>query len=236
MLPFYSGKLSFEEFLRVKEEMQELSVQFQDYASLTYSALHKAKQQHILATRELALQRKKLKDEEALIKSQNEQNKATREANLNSLHVKQEKVAALATQLQNLKNTKKALENEIDEAKFDTTRLERSFSEVQQNMIVQNRKDNEELAKYEAYMGLQVEAVANDHLKFKFLNAGGSSTDEEIFFHLYVGGEDYKIGESSPALSAEQTSILEADLNSHGEIMLFLKKIRSVLKTNLRKS
>lgn len=235
MLPFYTGKLAFEDFMHLKEEMQEFSVLFQDYASEATSSLHKSKQQHYTIIRELSQQRKRLEEEKISILSKIRQNTDLRNANLNNIKIKQDKVHALAEQLQDLRKAKASLQNDINEAKFDMERLERSYSEVQKTMSIQNKKDLEDLAKYETYTGLQVEAVANDHLKIKFTNINVNNGDDEVYCHLYVGGEDYKIGKSFPALSAEQTKLIEEDLNRHGEIMLFLKQVRNKLRSLQRK-
>lgn len=233
MLPYNAG-LPIDDIATLQAEMKQFSAEFQSYASLTTASLHKSKQEHNIIIRELNHQKKKLQDEKLALIETTRENEETRNSSLQSLTAKQEKVHALADHLQSLQETKLELQREIDEARFDVERLERSYSEVKKNMSVQNRKDFEELTKYEAYMGLQVEAVANDHLKFRFSNINANSVDEEVYCHLYVGGEDYKVGESSPVLSAEQTRSIEADLNQHGEIILFLKQVRNILKAASR--
>lgn len=234
MLPFYSGRRNFDEFSKIKDDMQKVSVQFEDFLSSKSMALHKAKQQHNALIRELAQQKKKLQDEKNSIKAANEQNENTKAGNLQALKHKQQKVDELLEELLDLRESKMDIQTEIDEVKFDIERLERSFNEVQENMSIQNKNDLEELSRYEAYTGLKVEAVANDHLRFRFSNINPNDANEEVYCHLYVGGEDYKVGESHPPLSAEQTLQIEADLNRHGEIMLFLKQIRNILRSSLR--
>lgn len=230
----YNATLPIDDIANLQAEMKQFSAQFQNYASQTSSSLHKTKQDHNITIRELTHQKKKLQDEKLALIKKTRQNKEARDLTLISLTGKQDKVDALAEHLQILQKTKSELLREIDEARFDVERLERTYSEVKKIMSVHNRKDYEELTKYEAYMGLKVEAVANDHLKFRFSNINANSVDEEVYCQLYVGGIDYKVGESSPALSAEQTRSIEADLNQHGEIILFLKQIRSLLKAASR--
>lgn len=214
--------------------MQKISVQFEDFLSSKSMALHEEKQQHNSVLRELVQQKKKLEERKKLIKVTSEKIEDTKMANLLALNYKQLKVEELLEELLDIKETKAELQSEIDEMKFDIERLERSFNEKQESMSIQNKNDFEELSRYEAYTGLKVEAVANDHLRFRFFNINPNNAIDEVYCHLYVGGEDYKVGESHPPLSAEQTLQIEADLNRHGEIMLFLKQIRHILRSTLK--
>lgn len=229
MLPYNAGP-SLDDIATLQAEMKQFSTEFQNYTSVTTFNLHKLKQEHNLIIRELNNQKKKLLDENKSLIGKITEINETRDSTLQSLSSKQEKVHALAEQSQALQEMKKDLQKEIEEARIDLERLERSYSEVRKNMSFQSRKDFEELTKYEAYMGLKVEAVANDHLMFKFSNINSNSVDEEVYCHLHVGGEEYKVGELFPALSAEQTRSIEADLNEHGEIILFLKQVRNALR------
>lgn len=234
MIPFYSGRLSFEDFVLLKEQMQELSTDFQKWASKTSSLVHHAKQEHNPRMRELTQKKNKLAIERAALLLKLRQHEETEETSKKSLKDKREMIVSLTDQLHKAENTKKELQIQIKEAREETEALEKSYEEIKKNIAMRNEDGLDVLSRYETYLGFRVEAVAEDHLMFRFFNIDVNDLDREVSCNLFVGGEDYKVGLSVPKLTAEQTQLIEADLNEHGDIILFLKHIRTILKNLIR--
>ena len=230
MLPFIPATLAFDEFPKIKDEIQQLTRQFQDYISENTSLLHQAKPQHNSVIRDLAQQKRSLEEEKNLLLQKINLRTDSVNEHFVSLEHKHSKVEGLAQDYEDLMQTKESLQKQVEETEMDICKLERSADKIHESVNTKSMKDIEELDRYELYTGLKVEAVAEDHLRFRFSNINPNGIGEAAYCQLFVGGEFYQIVESYPPLGAEQTSTIEEDLNKNGEIMLFLKQIRNGLK------
>lgn len=225
-----ASKLSLEDFEQVKTEMEEFSLRFNNLILEKKSQVLNSKQQHINNFNELERKIHNLKLE---IKANNVRKQKSAKVigdTFDDLRAKQSKVEEMNEKFQTLSEEKQTLEKEIDALKSHVNGLEELLKSSQKNLSEQLAKDIGELTKYEMYLGLRIEAVDIDLLKFKFTNIDPNDIDKEVWCELFVGEEKYKVTGTSPSLLSQKVKQIENDFNRHGEFILFLKDMRVILR------
>lgn len=149
---------------------------------------------------------------------------------VDDLHAKNDKVEDLRKQLRNRTEVKELLDSEVKELKAELSHLEELLKFSQTNLNEQLARDVGELTKYEMYLGLRIEAVDIDLLKFRFGNIDANDIDKEVWCELSVGEERYRVVNTEPSLPTEKVAHIENLFNEHGEFLLFLKSMRSALR------
>lgn len=219
-----------EEFKLVQNEMEIFSNRFNSLLLERKTALLLSKQQYINKVNELQRRLQRTKDEIETQSIRKRKMAGIIDSTLQGLHTKQVKVDGLDSQLNTLKGTREELERDVGSMKKEVQQLESALKFATNDMDAQTLKDYEELTKFEMYLGLRIEAVEIDLLKFRFVNIDPNDIDKDVWCELFVGDDDYKIGRTSPILLAEQTSPIMAEFNSQGSIITFLKAMRKALR------
>jgi len=224
------SRLSLEEFEDVKNQMESFSLRFNNLVLEKKSQVLNSKQQHINHVNELERKIQNLRGEIEAIKARKAKTSKVIGETFDELSAKQSKVEEMNAQLQTLTEEKEKLETEIEAFKSLISGLEELLKSSQNNLNKQLAKDVGELTKYEMYLGLRIEAVDIDLLKFKFTNIDANDIDKEVWCELFVGEEKYKIMGTDPTLPNQIVGQIENDFNEHGEFILFLKDMRRVLR------
>lgn len=230
MFAVSSNKPPLEEFDDVKKEMEQFSLRFNNLILEKKSAVVTSKQQHTSKINDLERRAQKLRDE---IESQQIKKQKTVDSinlTLSDLRMKQVKVDGLTKQLESLRTTKENLQREVELVEKDYKREEELLVNIRQNLNDQVAKDMDELTKFEMYLGLKIEAVDVDLLRFRFANVDAQDIDREVLVELFVGDETYKVRRTQPALDQSRISQIEADFNQHGDFVVFLKTVRVALR------
>lgn len=223
-------KSPFEDFDDLKAQIDAFSAHFDRFILEKKTSVHNSKQRHINRINELQRNIQKLRDDIATHRIQRDKMAETIAATLLDLQAKQVKVDGLSAQLESLQQTQRVLDREIADMRADVLKLQAALDYAKSDLNLQTERDNEELTKFEMYLGLRIVAVDVDLLKFKFMNVDANDIDREVSCELYVGDDEYKLGRTVPVLPAEQTASAIAELNRHGEILRFLKEMRKLLR------
>lgn len=230
MFAVEATKPPLEEFEDVKQQMEKFSLQFNALVLERKSSILTSKQQHVTKVNELERRALTLREEIETCRVKKDKTADIINLTLEDLRTKQVKVDGLTRQLESLKESKDSLQKEVDAMKEEVSRLEESLKHARKNLNEQVSKDSDELTKFEMYLGLKVEAVDIDLLKFKFVNIDSNDIDKEVWCELFVGDDDYKIGRTFPLLPREQITKIQDDFNARGEFVIFLKVMRCALR------
>lgn len=225
-----SSKPPLEEFDDVKKEMEQFSLRFNSLILEKKSMVLSSKQQHINKINELERKTQKLRDEIETQQIKKQKTLDSIDLSLNDIRLKQAKVDGLTKQLETLRTTKTNLQREVDTVEKELRHEEEALANIRQNLSDQVSKDMDELLKFEMYLGLKIEAVDVDFLRFRFANVDAQDIDREVFCELFVGGENYEIRRTQPVLESLRIAQIEADLNRNGDFVVFLKTIRQTLR------
>lgn len=230
MFPVGASRLSLEEFEQVRNQMEEFSLRFNNLILEKKSQVLNSKQQHINGVNELERKIHNLKSDIEVNKVRKQKTAKVIGETFDDLRAKQLKVEEMNMKLQSLTVDKETIEKEIEALKSQVNDLEGLLKLSQKNLSEQPAKDIGELTKFEMYLGLRIEAVDIDLLKFKFTNIDAKNIDKEVWCELFVGEEKYKIMGTSPNLPTQKVQQIENEFNQHGEFILFLKDIRVMLR------
>lgn len=219
-----------EEFASVKREMEAFSQAFAGFVIERKNAISTSKQQHKIKQKELEKRIKRLHDDIRQTGIQEERTRHAINESMNDLISKQAKVDGLSEQLSSRKEARRKLEQEISELVKEVEEMNTGVQNIRVALREQVSKDSEELVKFEMYLGMKIEAVDIDLLRFKFVNILPTDVDREVWCELNLSEDEYKIGLTFPELPHETILRIERDLNGHGEIILFLKAMRNALR------
>ncbi|ODV97709.1 hypothetical protein PACTADRAFT_47575 [Pachysolen tannophilus NRRL Y-2460] len=162
--------------------------------------------------------------------------------------VKEELEFENASELKELENlSKKNLELSNQQALYDNKKmeLEDSINKLNESILnkeetikaldsklAKNRKlDVTELTKFETYLGLKIDALREDLLKFTFRNIDLNDYNKEYSFQLDLANENYKIVQTSPVINETDLAKIENHFNTHRELGKFLREIRSYFRS-----
>lgn len=224
------------DFSDVKQEMEVFSNAFQQFILDRKNTILISRQQHKLKERELESRIRKVSEDidQAAVKGEKTKNLIA--ISLQDLKSKQSKVDVLASQVQSRTEMKRSLNTDIEYLRKEVGELESGVRDTKLTLSEQVSRDNEELTKFEMHLGMKIESIEIDILRFKFVNISPTDIDREVWCELLLNEENYRIGLTYPSLPQQTVLKIELDLNTHGKIIVFLKEMRSVLRdTNLGK-
>lgn len=219
-----------QEFSLLRQEMEDFSLRFQAFTLQQKLNILSSKLQHVNRVKELEKRARALQAEIAATTEKAEKMESIVEQSLHDLQTKQEKVDALTVQLESRKAAKDQLQRDVDSMRKEVAELEEAFKSTRSTLGDQAFKDAEELTKFEQYLGLRIEAVDIDLLKFKFVNIDPNNVDREVWCELNVAEQEYRIGLTNPNLPRDMILRIQKELNLHGELVVFLQLIRVALR------
>uniref|UniRef100_A0A0L0NN08 Kinetochore protein SPC25 n=1 Tax=Candidozyma auris TaxID=498019 RepID=A0A0L0NN08_CANAR len=224
---------AIQEFDAVRKEMHEFIQRFQAFSLQHRLNILTTKLQHVNKVKELEKRVKSLQVEITATNEKVEKTETLITQSIRGLQTKQEKVDALTNQLESRKAAKVQLQKDVDSMRKEVGELEEAFNNTHAALGKQALKDSEELTKFEQYLGLRIEAVDIDLLKFKFVNVDPVDVDREVWCELSVAEQDYKIGLTNPSLPKDVVLRIQKELNLHGELVAFLQAMRQALRVQL---
>lgn len=227
------NKSPIEEFESLQTQMNEFSAKFDVALTQKRSTIINDKQLHYVKVNDLKSQETQLQSDIDGLKLKEVKVKSTIKKNMEDLQIQQLKVDELTRKQENLVYEKDDLQNEIDNLNNEVQAINNSLQRSQNSLVEQLRKDYPELLKYELYLGLKIDVVGQDSLRFIFSNIDPNDLDKEVWCELFVGGELFKIGSTYPELSQDTITRVEDDFNHHKEFVKFLKTVRSSLKDSI---
>lgn len=96
-------------------------------------------------------------------------------------------------------------------------------------LMKQRQRNNPEVMIYEELLGLKIIAIQEDILRFIFFHVNENDDSLEHHVTLSVGSDSYKIEDCRPQLSDQQITELQDYLTNTGDLVAFLKDVRSRL-------
>lgn len=222
-----------QEFNLLRKEMEDFTLRFQSFTLLQKLNILTSKLQHVNRIKELEKQARALLTEITATNEKTEKTESIVEQSLRDLQNKQEKVDALSMQLEHRKAARGQLQRDVEDMRKEVIDLEETLNSTRSVLGDQAVKDAEELTKFEQYLGLRIEAVDIDLLKFKFVNIDPNDVDREVWCELNVAEQDYRIGLTNPTLPKDLVLKIQKDLNLHGELVVFLQQMRKALRAEV---
>ncbi|KAF3985005.1 hypothetical protein FT663_05414 [Candidozyma haemuli var. vulneris] len=213
--------------------MEDFTSRFQSFTLSQKSNISTSKSQHVNRIKELEKQARALSTEITATNEKTEKTESIVEQSLRDLQNKQEKVDALSMQSEHRKAARGQLQRDVEDMRKEVIDLEETLNSTRSVLGDQAVKDAEELTKFEQYLGLRIEAVDIDLLKFKFVNIDPNDVDREVWCELNVAEQDYRIGLTNPTLPKDLVLKIQKDLNSHGELVVFLQQMRKALRAEV---
>ena len=224
-----ANKSPIDEFESLQSLMNDFSAKFDTALTQKRSAIINDKQLHYVKVNELKNQETQLQSDIEGLKQKEIKVKDTIKRTMEDLQMQQLKVDELARKQDSLLDEKDELQTEIDNLSSQVQTTTDSLEKSLNNLAEQLRKDYPELLKYEQYLGLKIDVIGQDSLKFVFSNIDPNDLDKEVWCELLVGGELFKVGDSFPPLAPDIITLLENEFNHHREFVKFLKTVRALL-------
>lgn len=142
------------------------------------------------------------------------------------------KFKALQLKEENLILHKKTL-NEGISALQKQVDIKQKQVHIHKQQILQNSELNlQEMLKFEKYLGLSIESIADDVLKFYFININPKDYQKEVTFILEIGNH-YVVKDCQPTLEVCRVKEIEEKFNHRRDLKNFLKDMRNALKDKL---
>ena len=221
---------ALDQFDALQNQMREFSANVDRRLAEKRANIISARQDHFSRINELKNQETALLAQIESLQSKESKTKHNLKQALEAIQSQRVKVDELTRKQNEHTDEKNELQAQIDElsrtVEYSTAELSRSHD----NLEKQLRKNYPELIKYEMYLGLKIEAVSFDLMKFVFTNLDPNNYDRRFWIDLAIDKETYSVGQSDPQLSTETTNSLETELNNHKEIVKFLKSARNSFK------
>ncbi|CAK7894244.1 kinetochore protein Spc25p [[Candida] anglica] len=221
---------AFAEYNVLQMEMEKFSAHFEEIMAKKRSEIINGKQQHYVTINDLSNRENQLNTEINNLRLKEVKVKETIKQSLENLQIQQLKVDELQSKKVDLVGKKEELQTYIDNLNSQIKLTSDTINKTETDLEEQNLRDYPELMKYESYLGLRIEVIAVDILKFIFTNIDPEDYDREIWCELAVGGDLYKIGKTYPELEESLIKTIENEFNDHREFVKFLKRIRVTLR------
>lgn len=168
--------------------------------------------------------------------AQRQRDRSSREAEqrLDVVRAAQRRAAALQLANDEARGTLGAVEAEVGAVQRATQELEELIRGGRRSAAEAERRERAECARYELYLGLKVEAVAVDVLRFRFANVDAANAHQQVWCELAVES-GYEVGRSSPELLGAERAKLQDELARSQDLAAFLKGVRGALRRQLQR-
>lgn len=222
-----------DDFESLQKQMDHFSVAFEQTLIKKRGYIMSSKESHYVKMNELETQENTLKNNIKNINSRISKTKELINKTLEDLQNQQVIVNELNVKYKNLKEEQLSISQEIQELKESIKKLNEAYEKLKLSLSNQVKKDYPELMKYELYLGLKINVMNEDLLRFTFNNVDSNNLDLEVWCDVYVGGESLIIGKSYPELDNDVIKLLQNEYDSHKELVIFLKTVRGLLKEKI---
>ena len=221
---------SFDDFGTLQTRMNDLTVDFDAYINRTRTEVITSKQDHYGRVTELKSRQAQLEMEISALQQKEKKVKDTITRTLEELQVQQLKVEELRLKEQAQLREREELQKQMAILLQQVRQAEDSLRNQKLDLQAQMLRDHPELAKFEHYLGLRIEAIKEDCVRFIFYNVFWNDVDREVYCQLNVGEDKYIIDGTSPVLEAEVLNRMESLLNDNKNFGKFLKHVREELR------
>lgn len=221
---------SFDDFGALQTRMNDLTVDFDAYINRTRTEVITSKQDHYGRVTELKSRQAQLEMEISALQQKEKKVKDTITRTLEELQVQQLKVDELRLKEQAQLREREELQKQMAVLLQQVRQAEDSLRNQKLDLQAQLLRDHPELAKFEHYLGLRIEAIKEDCVRFIFYNVFWNDVDREVYCQLNVGDDKYVIDGTSPVLEAGVLDRMESLLNENKNFGKFLKRVREELR------
>lgn len=225
-----SIRSSIEEFEDLQLKMGEFSVEIERKLTEKRAQLIKDKQDHYIKVNELRSQEQKLHSDISNLQVKETKTKENLNLSIEALQAQRLKVDELVRREEELIEQKNELQQQITQLNKVVESTTEDLTRSQASLENQIKRDYPELIKYEIYLGLKIEAIDTDLIRFVFSNIDPNKSTREFSIELSVGTDTYQVGTSDPDLGTETTQRLQQEFNAHQELVRFLKTTRNIFR------
>lgn len=222
-----------DEFENLQGQMDEFYVRLENSLVDKRTNIMNDKQKHYVRVHELENQEQSMKRNIEQMKVKIDKTKELISKTLEDLQNQQLIVDDLNKKEEHLQELKKSVNKEIEDLNESISKLTNEYDTLKRNLADQVEKDYPELLKYELYLGLKIEVIKENVLRFVFNNIDPHEIDREVWCDVNVGGESLKVERSNPELGQEIIELLENEYDDHKELVIFLKTLRGLLKEKI---
>lgn len=219
-----------DEFEGLQQRMEEFTHKFEQILINKRANIMNNKQDHYVKISEVEKEYLKLGNDIKTIKLKIEQTKKLVDTSIHDLQSQQRIIDDLLARTGESTRVKNELENEIHELNEKINHLNQSMERLNMEIKQQVAKDYPELVKYELYLGLRIEVIDRDLLKFVFNNIDPNDLNKEVWGNIDVGGDSLMVKNANPALDEAEVEALRKGYDEKRELIVFLKSLRTLLK------
>lgn len=221
---------SFDDFGDLQSRMNDLTVTFDSYINRTRAEVITSKQDHYGRVTELKSRQGQLEMEIAALQQKEKKIKDTIARTLEELQLQHLKVNELQLKETTQLHERDQLQRQVEAQLQLVRQAEEAVRNQKQDLQAQVLRDHPELAKFEHFLGLRIEAVREDCVRFVFYNVFWDNVDKEVDCQINVGDAKYVLERTNPELLPETAQRIEGQLNETKNFSKFLKNIRLELR------
>lgn len=219
-----------DEFESLQVRMDAFTHKFENILISKRASVLNSKQNHYVRLHDLEKELARITNDITSIQLKITHSKSLVDASLRDLQTQQRILDDLAAKTTELTSMKTTLEEEITLMSSQISELSRSIDHLKQEISHQIARDYPELLKYELYLGLRIEVVDRDVLRFVFNNVDQNDLNKEVWGQVSVGTDSLVVNDSSPKLEEGATEALLKGYDENKELIVFLKGLRALLK------
>lgn len=222
-----------EEFFELQKDLERFNQKINGVITEKRKQIINDKQQHHLRINELKSNESKLNQQIQSLLERRQQVEQTVTHNVQDLEQQQAKLLELNAKQQELQAQTRQLEQEIDQVNSQIDKYNKDIEVSTSNLQAQNSKDDQEVLKFERYLGLKIEVIKYDLIRFIFINIDPNNIDKEFWVEIDLGNSDFNISNTSPTLEETEVSEILAEFNEKQEFGKFLKLMRTLFKNKI---
>lgn len=222
-----------EEFFELQKDLERFNQKINGVITEKRKQIINDKQQHHLRINELKSNESKLNQQIQSLLERRQQVEQTVTHNVQDLEQQQAKLLELNAKQQELQAQTRQLEQEIDQVNSQIDKYNKDIEVFTSNLQAQNSKDDQEVLKFERYLGLKIEVIKYDLIRFIFINIDPNNIDKEFWVEIDLGNSDFNISNTSPTLEETEVSEILAEFNEKQEFGKFLKLMRTLFKNKI---
>lgn len=220
---------SIDDFPVLQRQMEAFTLRLDHALVAKREHILNSKQHHHVKVHELEAREAALNSTIASLKTKIDKTRDVTLLTLKHLQQQQTVVAELQKKLAALETTRDTLHMEIAHLETSIAKLTDQHTSSKSELDAQVKKDHPELRHYEAYLGLRLEVVAANVLRFYFTNVDANDADKEVWCEVDVSGDSVVVVALDPVLAPEAGARATRVFDEKKLLVFFLKTIRGEL-------
>lgn len=222
-----------QEFFELQKELERFNQKINGVITDKRKQIINDKQQHHLRINELKSNESKLNQQIQSLIDRRQQLQSTITHNIEELQQQQLKLQELNDKQQSLNVQKQHLDEEIEQLASKIAKYHQDIKTSTNNLQAQTSKDDIEVTKFERYLGLKIDVIKSDCIRFIFINIDPNNIDKEFWVEIDLSDNDFKISNTFPELDSAELSKIMTEFNNSQEFAKFLKLIRNLFKNKI---